>query len=158
MKNCKNKFILLLVLVLTCVALFSVAGCSGVGGVVVPWPEDDPFDNDDENIKDDLGHFWGVPQQFVLNGITYDDSNMQYYELDELIGYCVNREDYQSYYEENPDVAYFIDEKNEIYTSDGYNRFAIYSIKGRDVEQNVVLYSMDRVVNSYVNNSYMEGD
>ena len=100
----------------------------------------------------------GIPQQFVLNGITYEVSYVQDYELGELIGYRVNRENYQFYYEENPDVLYSIDEENNIYTIDGYDRFDIYSLKGRDVEQNVALYLIDRVLLIYVNNSYEGGN
>lgn len=156
MKSCKNKLILLLASVLTCATVFTFVGCTGEGGQVVSPPEDDKDDNVNEG--DDLGRAMGIPQQFVLNGITYEVSYVQDYELGELIGYRVNRENYQFYYEENPDVLYSIDEENNIYTIDGYDRFDIYSLKGRDVEQNVALYLIDRVLLIYVNNSYEGGN
>lgn len=158
MKSCKNKFILLLASLLTCATVFTFVGCSGVGGVVVSRPEDDKDDIPPDAV-DHLGYASGIPQQFILNGITYEIDYTQHgdYELGEIIGYRVNRENYQYYYKENPDVLYSIDEKNTIFTSDNYNRFTIYSLKGHDVEQFVALYAVDRVVNVYLNHSYMGG-
>ena len=166
MKSCKNKFILLLASLLTCATIFTFVGCTGNNDQVAGDANNgqstgDVIGDKDDDVNElpDIGNAWGIPQQFILNGITYDVDYVQHgdYELGEIIGYRVNRENYQFYYEKNPDVLYSIDEENNIYTADGGDKFDIYSLKGRDVEQFVALYAVDRVVNVYLNHSCMGG-
>ena len=166
MKSCKNKFILLLASLLTCATIFTFVGCTGNNDQVADDANNGQStgdiigDKDDEiNELPDIAYALGIPQQFILNGITYDVDYVQHgdYELGEIIGYYVNREDYPELYEMNPNVMYAIDEENLIFNSFDHNRLTIYSLKGRDEKEFVALYVVDRVVNVYLNNSYMRG-
>lgn len=165
MKSCKNKFILLLASLLMCATIFTFVGCTGEGGQVVSPPEDDK--DDDIGELPDIAYAQGIPEHFIMNGITYENSyalngyDVQYvltlhggYEIDELIGYYVNREDYLQLYETNPNMMYAVDEENTIFNSYDDNKLSIYSLKGHDIEKYVAIYLVDRVVHIYVNNNY----
>ena len=171
MKSCKKKFILLLVSLLTCATVFTFVGCADgetADDINNNGQSTGDITGDDDIVElPDIAYAQGIPEHFIMNGITYDSSyalngyDVQYvlavhggYELDELIGYYVNREDYQQLYETNPNMMYAIDEENTIFNSYDDNKLSIYSLKGHDIEKYVAIYLVDRVVHIYVNNNY----
>ena len=172
MKSCKNKLILLLASVLTCATVFFFFFCTGNGGRTLDDIIDDYIvDEDYVGAGIDEPAWTAIPHEIELNGITYDIivkydymEISREYEADELMGFWVNREDYQALYEKDPDAVYFINELNSI--SNGhinikfgaYNIFEIYSVQGYDFEQYMGLGSDTYMMIVYVNNSYNGGD
>ena len=161
MKSCKNKFILLLASLLTCATIFTFVGCAGNGGRTIDDIIDDCIvDEDYVGAGIDEPAWTAISYEITLNDIDY---NIVYRpegaKIDEFVGYMVNCEDYEYFYEKDPDAVYFISETNSV-LNEGYyhNSFSVYTIKGYNFEQCVALCSGECIEAVYININYDGGD
>lgn len=171
MNTCKNKLILFLASALICAAAFSLAGCTGNGQAADGTDKYGQSANDTINDKDYNNVVTepavvAIPGEIELNGITYNIviGFNEEFKSGELLGFWVNREDYQALCEKDPDSVYFIDERNSILNEQinlkygAYNIFGVYSVRGYDSEQYIGLGSDTGMSIVYVNRSYNAGD
>lgn len=97
---------------------------------------------------------FSIPEQIILNDISYVMAANEF-EKDELIGYLVNREDYQTFYAENADILYAIDEDNSVINAEDNNRIGIYSVQDYDIEQYISVSDSYGTIFIYVNINYV---
>lgn len=81
-----------------------------------------------------------TPQDLVFRNqkyemITLHSSETKDMELDTIIGYFINREDYDRFSSENSDAEYAVNEGNSIYYAYGENKMLIYSVVGYPVDE-----------------------
>ncbi len=97
--------------------------------------------------EEQIAPILSLPSKIVFRNITYRSSsmselNIKNYELDTILAYLINENDYEKFNSVNPNIEYCLDESNFIQYTNGTPKFPIYSI---------VNYSFEKVIAILVN-------
>lgn len=84
-----------------------------------------------------------IPQKITYSGLEYvmADNENEIIEivLDTIIAYLINLDDFDKFYNENPNIDYYVDETNSVYNVYGENKFPVYSIKNQSVSDYIAV-------------------
>jgi hypothetical protein len=99
-----------------------------------------------------------IPYQMTYNNIEYDIiEEPENLKQDKLLAYWVNNIDFKTFYKEDPDAQYIVDETDCIVNAANNNKVEIYSIKNYDTEQYIgLLYGCppNGELYVYINSNY----
>ncbi len=86
-----------------------------------------------------------IPQEINFRNISYKSASeneleIKNYELDTILAYLINKEDYEEFYKDDPNLEYCLEENNSIYYANGIPKFPIYSLVNYSFEKVIAIY------------------
>lgn len=138
--------------VIMAVFALTLIGCSEVKNDNSAKKMNEAVDNDEMALVS------SIPEEISLNGLTYvSDFNFKKdgVKKQELIGYIINRADYERNFKQNPDLMYAINESNSVVNILNDNKISIFSTSDYDVDY-CVYVGDSTYFTVYVNADYKE--
>ncbi len=129
----KKKKIVYCIICAFIMAVFALTliGCDKV-------KNDNSAKNMNETVdNDEMGLVMAIPEEISLNGLTYvRDFNFKTNRIKtkELIGYIINRSDYERNFKQNPDLMYAISESNSVVDIYNDNKISIFSALDYEID------------------------